>query len=361
MNLAINKGALPVTGTEEFKSAVEGVLKGMNVSTAGIWEFEPEDRQPRKAEYPKVCHRQTGVSIPRESKNEGDEEVKRVNYTKEYLGPEEITHFGLEDDPFWDFDDHTEIWMSPQLKVVERQLIRTIKGRGIIAITGDYGMGKSTFLRHVLLKLRNDKSVRIIMPDRIERDKMTGGLLTEEIISQLGGDNKGKMPRSAGQRDKMAKRILESNMKANVYTVLVIDEAHDLKEHIFIALKRLWDSGMIFKMISIVLVGTGGKDEEGLVWGLRDTIEHNHFIREFAERCYMADLGKLNGSMIDYLDYRFRTVGRSVRDVFTGDALELLRHRVRTPQLCNNIAIRAMQNAYQDGKTTVEMEHVNDA
>ncbi len=357
INLVVNKGYIPDRDPEGFRRLVEEGLKDKGLSTDSIWEPEPDETRPARNRAPRTVR-----SIPLPGSSAGrkttEEEAQDMNYTKEYLEPDEIIHFGLEDDPFFDLDDHGNIWMSAQLKVAERQVWRTIKSRGIIAITGDYGMGKSTFLRHVISKLLGDKTVRIIMPDRLDRDMMTGGLLTEEIISQLGGTT---MPRSAGQRDKVAKRLLEDNMKSGVYTVLAIDEAHDLKEKIFISLKRLWDSGMIFKLIAIVLIGAGGRDEAGKNWGLRGMIEGNPYIKEFAERCYVVDLGKLNGNMSDYLDYRFRKVGRAASEIFTPDALALLSQRAKTPQMANNVAVRAMKNAYQDGKTAVHFDHVNDA
>lgn len=357
INLVVNKGYMPDREPEEFRRLVEEGLKDKGLSTDSIWESEPDDTRPAKNRAPRKLH---GIPLPGSGteRKTTEEEVQNMNYTKEYLEPDEIVHFGLEDDPFFDLDDHKDIWMSAQLKVAERQVWRTIKSRGIIAITGNYGMGKSTFLRHVVSGLLGDKTVRIIMPDRLDRDMMTGGLLTEEIISQLGGT---AMPRSAGQRDKVAKRLLEDNMKSGVYTVLAIDEAHDLKEKIFISLKRLWDSGMIFKLIAIVLIGAGGRDDAGKNWGLRGMIEGNPYIKEFAERCYVVDLGKLNGNMSDYLDYRFRKVGRAAGEIFTPDALALLSQRAKTPQMANNVAVRAMKNAYQDGKTTVHFDHVNDA
>lgn len=359
INLVVNKGYIPDRAPEEFRNLVEEVLKGKGLSADSIWETEPDERRPAKNRAPRKLRNipLPGEGTGTERKTTG-EEAKKMNYTKEYLEPEEIVHFGLEDDPFFDLDDHKDIWMSAQLKVAERQVWRTIKSRGIIAITGNYGMGKSTFLRHIISKLLGDKTVRIIMPDRLDRDMMTGGLLTEEIISQLGGT---KMPRSAGQRDKVAKKLLEDNMKSGVYTVLAIDEAHDLKEKIFISLKRLWDSGMIFKLIAIVLIGAGGRDDAGKNWGLRGMIEGNPYIKEFAERCYMVDLGKLNGNMSDYLDYRFHKAGRRASEIFTSDALAHLAQRAKTPQIANNIAVRAMKIAYQDGKTTVHFDHVNDA
>jgi len=72
------------------------------------------------------------------------------------------------------------------------------------------------------------------------------------------------------------------------------------------------------------------------------------------------DLGKLNGNIVDYLDYRFRKVGRPVREIFTDDALALVAQKAQTPQLANNVAMRAMQLAYQDGKSQVHFDHMND-
>jgi type II secretory pathway predicted ATPase ExeA len=350
LNLLINKGDLPKRGTAGFKKALEKVLADMGVSASAIWEYEPEDRQPPKRLQPKKGHKYY-------FEEEKKEEAKQpMNYTKVYLESDHLIHFGLEDDPFFDFDDHTEIWMSPQLKAIERHAYRTVKGRGILAVTGDFGSGKSTLLRHLLVKLQADPFVRLIMPDRLDRERMTGSMFTNDIIRTLGGT---KMPTSSEERDRLAKQLLEKNMKSGVYSVLVIDEAHDLKEKIFIALKRLWDSGAIFKLIAIILVGAGG-GEGGKVWGLRGMIEHNPYLKEFSERCYLVDLGKLNGSIIDYLDYRFRKVGRPVREIFTDGALSLLAQKAQTPQLANNVAVRAMQIAYRDGKSQVHFDHMND-
>jgi len=280
-----------------------------------------------------------------------------MNYTKEFLEDAHLQHFGLKEDPFYDLEDHSSIWMSPQLRAAERHVMRCVKGRGIMAVTGDFGMGKSTFLRHVLGKLFKDPQVRVVMPDRQDRELMTGGMFTNAIIRALGS---GKMPSGGDERDALAKRLLEQNMRAGVYTVLIVDEAHDLRERIFIALKRLWDSGAIFKLIAIILIGAGGIDENNQVWGLKGQIERNPYLREFAERCYMIDLGRLNGNMVDYLDFRFKKCGRSVREIFSDEALALLAEKARTPQLANNIAMRALQNAYRDGRVKIGWHHVND-
>lgn len=351
LNLCINRGYFP-SNAEKFKKAAESALEKLGCSSEGIWETEPEGRGVKKRGRPRNHkHRDS-----RYEENIGGEE--KMNIIKDYLEDEAIAHFGLSDDPFFELNDHKEIWMSPQLKVAERKVYRAVKGRGIIAITGDYGMGKSTFLRHILSKLIEDKSVRIIMPDRPKREKFDEGLLIEGILRQY---NIKSFPRSIGTRYELVKRMLTESMKMGEYTVLIFEESHDIREEFFIDLKRLWDSGQIFKLVALIVIGSGGKDGNNRAWGLRGMIEHNTFIREFAERCCLVDIGSLNGKMGEYLDYRFKKAGRSLKQVFTDAAIKVLSDKAGTPQQANNIAVKAMQNAYRDGKTQVQAEHVAEA
>lgn len=281
-----------------------------------------------------------------------------MNYTKSYLDEDVLRHFGLDGDPFYDVLDFTDIWISPRLKVVERRVADTIRRHGIMAIVGDIGAGKTTFLRYFLTKMLKEKTIKIIYPDRMDRKQLNGAALTQAVITQLGGQ---RVPRSAVERDALAKRLLEENVKMGSNPVLILDEAHDLREEAYIALKRIWDSGMIFKLLSIILVGQGGVDSTNTPYELMDRLQNNPFIREFAERCYVCDLGSLNGSMSQYLDFRFKKAGGDVHKVFTDKALSMLSKRADVPQLANNIAIRAMAAAYRDGKFQVAQEHVAEA
>ena len=118
---------------------------------------------------------------------------------------------------------------------------------------------------------------------------------------------------------------------------------------------------MIFKLLSIILVGQGGTDSKNISYELKDRLENNPFIREFAERCYVIDMGNLNGSMAQYLEFRFKKGGGDVKKVFSDKALHVLAKRADVPQLANNIAIRAMNQACKDGKFQVAPEHVMQA
>jgi len=343
INVCCERGYLPPS-IEDFKEKVEAFLRARKVACAGIWQVEPEPtrgKQPRKF---------------RISNFEKKEVKAEMNFTKEYLTEEELRHFHLEGDPFFDLEDYQDIYKSPQLKVVERKFWETIKRHGIMAVVGEVGSGKSTLLRHILGRMMKDRSVRLIMPDAIDRERLCGSNITQAVISQMDCT---KVPRFAVERDKLAKRMLEESVRAGSDPVLVIDEAHDLRPEAIIGLKRLWDSGMIFKLLSVIILGQGGEDSRG-AWGLKGALLFHNALREFAERCYLVDLGSMNGSMADYLDWRFSRTGGKVRKIFSDDALKMLVKKAPQPQAANNVAMRAMKLAYRDGSLTVTKDHVAD-
>jgi len=313
INTVCERGYLPPS-VEDFKERVEKFLRERKISTAGIWQVA-WDLKDKRMRMPRILKHIRGT-VP--FRGQSPKEVRDVNFTKEYLTEEELRHFGLQDDPFFDLADYQEIYKSPQLKVVERKFWETIKRHGIMAVVGAVGSGKSTLLRHILGRLMKDRSVRLIMPDAIDRQRLCGSNITQAVISQMGCT---KVPRFAVERDRLAKRMLEESVKSGSDPVLVIDEAHDLKPEAIIALKRLWDSGMIFKLLSVIILGQGGEDNDG-VWGLKSSLLFTSTLKEFAERCYLVDLGTMNGSMADYLDWRFSRAGGKVRKIFNDEALK---------------------------------------
>jgi type II secretory pathway predicted ATPase ExeA/DNA-binding XRE family transcriptional regulator len=359
INAVCERGYIPPS-IEDFKERIEAALKKWKIAVAGIWQIDQGAeigrlRMPRQGR-----NFRSQISDGRfnngAKKNTAKEVKREMNFTKDFLTEEEIRHFVLNGDPFFDLDDHSEIYKSPQLKVVERKFLEVIKRHGIMAIVGEVGSGKSTLLRHIIGRLMKDRSTRMIMPDSIDRERLNGTNITQAVISQMGCE---RVPRFAVERDKLAKKMLEESVRTGADPVLVIDEAHDLKPQAIIALKRLWDSGLIFKLLSVIIIGQGGEDSRG-AWGLKGSLLFHSQLKEFAERCYLVDLGVMNGSMGDYLEWRFSRAGGKVRKIFTDDALKMLVKKAPQPQVANNVAMRAMKLAFRDGALQVTKEHVAD-
>lgn len=351
INLTCNRGALPKQNAAAYKAAINQVLKAHGYDPKRAWKTDskkmaggvtPAKKRPT-SHQPSANDTQRGKG-------------SMMNITKEYLEPEHLRHFSLQDDPFFDSGDYRTIWLNDRLQRIKHLVEVTAKSHGMMVITGDYGAGKSTLLRNVLGEMLADGKTQIIMPDRLERTAMKGDMLTLAVITQLGGNQ--RVPRSAVERDQLAKTLLTKAVHRGERPFLVIDEAHDLKDSLFISLKRLWDSGLIFRNIGILLVGAGGKEKGGKPWGLRWDIEGNPGIREFAERARLVDLGRLNEDLPDYLAWRVGSVGGSLERIFAADAVPLLCERAQTAQLVNNLAVRAMREAYLDGDAKVSVDHV---
>lgn len=279
-----------------------------------------------------------------------------ANKTKEFLDPEHIRHFGLKADPFFDLGDHKAIWLNSRLERIKHLITLTAQNQGIMVLTGDYGAGKSTMLRHVLREMMTDGFTKIIMPDRLNRKELTGDMLGLAIIDQMGTPGM-RVPSSTVRRDKLGKELLAKAIQRGEQPFMIIDEAHDLRPEIFIALKRIWDSGLIFRNIGILLAGSGGVEASGCPWGLRWEIEGNPELKEFAERTRLVDMGRLADGLTDYLSWRFTTVGNSLESVFDADAVAILADRAQTPQLLGILVVRAMREAYLDGALRVTIEH----
>ncbi|MCC7083186.1 MAG: AAA family ATPase [Burkholderiales bacterium] len=282
------------------------------------------------------------------------------NKTREVLEPEHLRHFGLKDDPFFDLGDHKKIWLDDRLSRIAHLCKLAARHQGMLVMTGDFGAGKSTILRYVLREMIGDRRYHVIMPDRLNRKALTGDMLTLGIIDAMCSPGT-SVPNSTIRRDKLAKSLLTQAMARGEYPLLVLDEAHDLTVKLLIALKRLWDSGLIFRHIGIVLTGAGGIDPKGRPWGLRWEIEGNPDLKEFAERVRLVDLGRLADAMPQYLAWRFSAVGTPAEKVFEPKALKIIGERGQTPQLTGNLAIRAMQEAYCDGALKVSADHALNA
>lgn len=358
INVTCNHGTLPKRDAPAFKATVNAVLLEAGYSPSVAWRQKTNTPAASGPAKKRSGRRATRSVDKRRSTTEHQRhgESNMSNKTKETLGPEHLRHFGLKADPFFPLLDHRSIWMPERLQRIQHLIEMTALHQGMLVLTGDYGAGKSTLLRHVLRSMVADRRYHVIMPDRLDRKAMRGDMLAVSILDHMCAPGT-RIPRSAGQRDKLARNLLTRAIQRGESPVLVIDEAHDLSEEIFIALKRLWDSGLIFRNLAIVLAGAGGVDRFGKPWGLRWEIEGNTTLKEFAERTQLVDLGRLAEGMPEYLAWRFQSVDASVGTVFEAQAIEILAERGETPLLTDNLAIRAIREAYLDGALKVGAEH----
>lgn len=357
MHGVVATGRIPKTWPEDdFRGQLEAAAIHYNLlpeeKIAHIWDLTGEEIEPTGS------GRTTG---DRRINNQPDyrQGVTRVNVAKESLSPAVLSHFGLGFDPFSEVADFSRVWLSQELQTIKQTVAGAIHRRAIMALIGDVGAGKSTLLRNVMTELISNQRVRLIWPNCLNRYRMDGDAIVTEILNQMGVD----LPATRLQRNTLVQKIMEKEVTSGVSVALIIDEAHDLPDKALIALKRLWDSAMLYKLCSIVLVGQGGDRKNGGYWGLKQTLLGVASLRELTERTVIIDMPKLrNGQMGAYLDWRLKDVGSSVDAVFDPDAVRALAIRADgCAQLANNLAIRAMRRAKQCGEVKVTKELVASA
>ena len=350
MRGVIRKGIAPSGWREaDFRAAVEAILKEMDVPVEGIWDpwdgdfdraLRPDGKK-RKQDWEDFDRKHKGVD---------------VHVPRQFLTPKELAHFKLRENPFEEITDYQNVWLTSHMNNLKTVILGAIDRRSILTLVGDVGAGKSTLLRHVLSGIQNDPKVRLIFPDCLNRERLDGDGLINQILRSLGVD---KIPSPRVERAAMARDYLDRAIGDGVRVALVMDEAHDIPPKVLIALKRLWDSAMLYKLLAIILVGQGGERFDGKPWGLKDKILRSADLREFAERCILVDMPTpKSGHFRDYLSWRLAQVGGDVDRVFEDGAITALAERTDCLQLANNLAMKAMKVAVHKGQIKVSAEMV---
>lgn len=210
----------------------------------------------------------------------------------------------------------------------------TVTRRGMAALTGDPGSGKSTILRHLHAKYLRDQRVKIIAPASLNRGRVTHAVLSVAILRDLIGRDTTSMSMEA--RDELLRSTLAEQVSAGRFPLLLIDEAHLLRPDALIALKHLWDSHMLLQQLAILLIG-----QPPLAARLRE----DPSLKEVVGRMRLLAMGKINDDVVGYLRWRFAKVGGDADKVFTADAYRALAVRCEGPLWVGNKAVAAMRYA----------------
>lgn len=258
--------------------------------------------------------------------------------SRDPLTDAELQYWGLQADPFDDGESPEDVWMPPYLARVAAALERAIMARQILALVGTSGSGKSTLLRRLYAQRGGDKRIRLIAPAALDRAKITPAVLAVAILRDLTGRDTSSMGQEA--RSELLRATLRERDEAGEYPVLVIDEAHDLSASALIAIKRIWDSHLLFRQLGVILVGQPG---------LADRLRKDSRVAEVHGRARIAELAPLSEQATrTYIKWRFARVnGPDPDELFAADAWRVLALSGQHPLWINNLAAASMREAYR--------------
>lgn len=282
--------------------------------------------------------------------------TKKMDVTAaESLTEADLAHFGLAQDPFEYIANPEDTWFPDALQRMQEKILRSLKSKGIVVVAGDPGGGKTTLLRKMYASLLQNRRVKLISPASLDRSKITSAALSVAIIRDLvGTDTSGW---AAEARSELLRRTLEEQNNAGISPVLTLDEAHKLTDNALVAIKQVWDSHVLLRQLSVLLIGQVP---------LKERLLQAPILREVTGRAMILDMPKLGQyfkgnagtGARSYLSWRFARVGANADAIFAPDSYKVLEVRAGTPLFLNNLAVRACIQAAEQGQKVVTSGHV---
>ena len=218
--------------------------------------------------------------------------------------------YGLIGEPFRTTPDADAVYFSPSHREALSSILYGIKERkGVIVVTGEVGVGKTTILRRYLKTAEPlpQKSVHIYNPN------ITFERLLITILTQLSAQPGGEASEMVSRLHELA--LAEQSRDSTI--VLIIDEAQCMPLETLEGIRMLSNLETANeKLIQIVLMGQPELD------AVLDRHELRHVRERIAVRTRILPLTKTESA--EYIQYRLIQVSREQRPIFSNGALALI-------------------------------------
>ena len=221
--------------------------------------------------------------------------------------------------------------------------------KGLIAVTGEAGIGK-TLLLYALLKDLSEK----IKTAFVFNPQSDFPHLLKSILQDLGASSGGEKEDTDGLMLQFEK-YLHERLPGDETVAIVLDEAQNLDG------KTLEDLGRLFtldtpatKLLQLILVGHPDLEVRLNSKSLRP------LNKRIAVRCRIRPLNRNEGR--GYLKYRLKQAGRDLAEVFTSDAVNRVWECAGgIPRVMNLLGSRALDLGYHHSSPVIDSDIVQEA
>lgn len=251
-------------------------------------------------------------------------------------------YYGLKEKAFSLSADPRFLYKSRAHASVFDQLRAGIRRReGIIVLTGEPGMGKTTLCRSVLEAL-DRKTFCAFVPDPfVSREDLLKVLLIDFGVTSIDDVKSGRL--HAATRPELSYPLydfLRSLVPLQAYAVLIIDEAQNLSSQLLEEIRILSDLEGPEKLLQLVLVGQPELREK-----LKDPAMRQ-VDQRISVRCSLRPLDR--DALQGYIAHRLTIAGGGPDRVdFSPEALDLLYSSSHgNPRVLNLIADKALHRGY---------------
>ena len=251
--------------------------------------------------------------------------------------------YGLKERPFNVTSDPAFFFLSGKHNEALSHLLYGVSQRkGIIVITGEIGIGKTTLCRFFLNKLgKNVKTAFILNPYFSEIQ------LLEAVVKDFGISI--KSPSRLSLVWELNKFLLKETADGN-NVILIIDEAQNLKPRQLEQIRLLSNlETEKDKLLQVVLVGQPELNQRLNLYDLRQLRQR------IMVRYHIAPLER--SEIKDYINHRLNTAGPSQRLKFTDEAIGVIADfSSGTPRLINMLCDRALLAGFVAETDTIDLD-----
>ena len=251
-----------------------------------------------------------------------------------------IEFYGLKELPFALTPDPRYIYFTPSHTEVMANLHYGVEsGKGLIAVTGEVGTGKTTILRWMMQRLDRTVLVAYIFNPRLSVPEFYQHVAT--LLDVQKWETKSELLLELG-------RALESRHSRGLRTVLIVDEAQGLSPHVLEEIRLLSNfESDTAKQLQIVLTGQPE---------LRDVLNNpdlRQLKQRIALRCTIKPLPNVEETD-RYITSRLLVGGAERTDIFSPEAVDyIFRCSDGIPRNINNLCDNALLAGYAAGDTTI--------
>jgi type II secretory pathway predicted ATPase ExeA/cell division septation protein DedD len=251
--------------------------------------------------------------------------------------------YGLGEKPFSLSTDPRFLYKSASHTPVFQDVLAGIRRReGLVVLTGEIGMGKTTLCRSVLAAL-DRKTFSAFVPDPfVSREDLLKILLVEFGVVSVDDLVRGRLQGSSrAELSYPLYEFLRSLEPLDAFAVLLIDEAQNLSSSLLEEVRILADLEDTRKLLQVVLIGQPE---------LSSALQQPH-MRQVKQRvtthCELHPLDR--EGVYGYVGHRLTVAGASAdRLHFTGEALDLVFEATGgVPRVVNRLCDRTLQRGHE--------------